>query len=198
LTDRLSAHTADCRQKNQAGVEAVPIVVPRRTTGTVLCRPTHPRQSRGSKPGKAFSSRKSGKPQNVGGCCNLDTIPNFAFRSNSCFLQRQRIVFGNDAPKQLTRLPVATIDRYLQSAGGGPRFSSILLPTHRWGVGAASLIALSRPRCVSIPLRSLTRHRGQCRIRCVSGNGFHPQCPDQQHPLRRIQGRLFQSPLCGP
>ena len=50
----------------------------------------------------------------------------------------------------------------------------------------------------SIPLRSLARHRGQRQIRCTSGSAFHPQCPDQQHLLRCIQGRFFQSSLCPP
>jgi hypothetical protein len=50
----------------------------------------------------------------------------------------------------------------------------------------------------SILLPSLARHRGQCPIRCMSGSGFHSQCPDQQHLPRCIQGRLFRSSLRHP
>ena len=45
-------------------------------------------------------------------------------------------------PKQFTRLHAATIDPYFASAGGGPRFSSILPPT----VGESGPLHLPRLR----------------------------------------------------
>jgi hypothetical protein len=77
--------------------EAVPIAI--RTPldvlaiGTVFV-PPHPcpLQSSCSKPEKAFSRRKFGNHQNVDGCCNWDTISNFAFAASNCALQSDRII----------------------------------------------------------------------------------------------------------
>jgi hypothetical protein len=64
--------------------------------GTRIVPPIHPPTANAPSRKRLFSGRKSGKHQNVEGCCNWDTISNFAFCSNQLRLHGQRIVFGDN------------------------------------------------------------------------------------------------------
>jgi hypothetical protein len=93
--------------------------------------PPHPSplQSSCSKPEKAFSRRKSGNDQNVDGCCNWDTISDFAFCNNQLRLHGRRITFRDDDPYAFDLIALGhnrTVSR--GRWGRSPIFPSILLP----------------------------------------------------------------------